>query len=572
MKHRISAILIVTVMVLSFIIIPNNVYAAERFEIQSRMISVLYGESGGRVSCDFDGYVNTAGRHEGIDFANSKGATIYSLINGTVINVEISSSGLSTVAIYDSENDKTVIYLHTANFAVSTGQTVYQGQAIATESNQGASAVHTHVEVRDGQRTHAAKSVNDYTLDNPNPYPYWESVFSEPDSPPSDQTIPDGDYWIGSAMDMNFFVDIDGVGAAPSSQNVWMWTCDNNMPTQYDVWTITYKSNGFYKIKQKAGDVCLEVANASKEDDANVRVFEDNDSIAQEWSIEETDNGYIIKARCNGYVLDSYGAVVQNGSNLMTHTSNDGMNQRFLFIPADKNECPLSDGFYSIRCSADTSFCLDGSGTPANYKSGTNVGVYKQGGDVYRLTYQGNGWYMITESVSGLALDVDNSGLHNFSDRNRNVMLSTKNGGRNQLWRIQKNSDGFYTLFSKISGYCLDLYGNKTTNGANVSQHPYNGSPAQKWQISPESYTLTVDPNGGTYDGKTTAVAKSPKLISGTENWWHIGESGNAVKAGEDLTGYYNAKQAVQKCTMPTALAPTKAHISRIKYISIMEI
>ncbi|GHU97207.1 hypothetical protein FACS1894208_12510 [Clostridia bacterium] len=129
------------------------------------------------MSCDFDSYKNTKGRHEGIDFTLYKGATIYSLITGKVTRVYVPSSGLSTITIYDSVNNKTVVYLHSASAKVNVGQTVARGQAIAVESDRGArGSPHTHIEVRNGNVVSAAKSVNDDKLENSNPYSYWAKV------------------------------------------------------------------------------------------------------------------------------------------------------------------------------------------------------------------------------------------------------------------------------------------------------------------------------------------------------------------------------------------------------------
>lgn len=163
--------------ILSISIINTN--ALSNTEIQSKLVDILYGDGGGYVTCDFDGYTTTSGRHEGIDFIRYKGAPVHSLINGTVIRVydSSSSSTLSTLAIYDEQNNKSVIYLHTANICVSAGDSVSQGQLVAYESDRGISGVpHTHVEVRDGRQGYASKSVSDPVLDNPNPYPYWEIV------------------------------------------------------------------------------------------------------------------------------------------------------------------------------------------------------------------------------------------------------------------------------------------------------------------------------------------------------------------------------------------------------------
>lgn len=148
------------------------------------MTNALYkiNVSGSKITCGFDGYKNTKGRHEGIDFKNYNGASVYSLTSGVITRITYGSngsSGLSTIAIYDSSSDKTVVYLHTAPVSgLKAGQNVSKGQKIATESWRGVSSAnggHTHVEVRNGRKTAAAKSVNDYNLENPNPTSFWQS-------------------------------------------------------------------------------------------------------------------------------------------------------------------------------------------------------------------------------------------------------------------------------------------------------------------------------------------------------------------------------------------------------------
>lgn len=137
----------------------------------TNMSTALYANGAGRLTAGFDGYENTPGRHEGIDFAKGAGSTVNSLVDGEVIRV--ADDGLGTTAIYVPSEDKTVIYLH-AKATVSEGQSVQKGQAIATESNLGAGAVHTHVEMRPGRQTSAAKSVDDPVLDNPDPTSFWK--------------------------------------------------------------------------------------------------------------------------------------------------------------------------------------------------------------------------------------------------------------------------------------------------------------------------------------------------------------------------------------------------------------
>jgi murein DD-endopeptidase MepM/ murein hydrolase activator NlpD len=141
----------------------------------------LYGASGGTLTCGFDGYRNIAGAHEGIDFQRTVGSTVRSLTAGVVTNVEKGAPGgaLSTIAIYNARHKHTVVYLHAAPLpSLRAGKRVKRFAPIARESTAGISdpsAFHTHVEVRPGKHTHAAKSVGDENLENPNPGPFWQA-------------------------------------------------------------------------------------------------------------------------------------------------------------------------------------------------------------------------------------------------------------------------------------------------------------------------------------------------------------------------------------------------------------
>ncbi|MBM6406066.1 peptidase inhibitor family I36 protein [Phycicoccus sp. CSK15P-2] len=138
------------------------------------MPKALYQAGGGRISAWFDGYRNTPGRHEGIDMVRGYGSPVHALMNGFVTNTDGGGGGLSTLAIYNRNFDKTVVYLHLAPANLRVGDYVTRGQRIGTEADRGA-PTHTHVELRNGRQTHAAKSVNDPRLDNPVPTTFWRA-------------------------------------------------------------------------------------------------------------------------------------------------------------------------------------------------------------------------------------------------------------------------------------------------------------------------------------------------------------------------------------------------------------
>ncbi|WP_329519208.1 peptidase inhibitor family I36 protein [Spirillospora sp. NBC_01491] len=162
----------------------KNQNASHEFNPSSRtnMSYGLYALSGGSITCGFDGYTTTPGRHEGIDIARGIGSDVHALVAGQVIYIARGangSGGLSTISVYNSSLNKTVIYLHSApRAALAVGQQISRGQVIADEAWHGVSSsasAHTHVEMRLGKQTHAAKSVSDPTLDNPNPTSFWNS-------------------------------------------------------------------------------------------------------------------------------------------------------------------------------------------------------------------------------------------------------------------------------------------------------------------------------------------------------------------------------------------------------------
>ena len=156
-----------------------------REDIQAELTRLLYDSGEGVVTCDFDGYTEITGRHEGIDFCLEEGAPVYSLIDGVILRVSRSSE-LSTLAIYDETRDKTVVYLHCALSAgLREGDPIHRGDFVGTESACGANEPHTHVEVVEGESGWANISVAvqgsetyelGITLENEDPYYYWAQV------------------------------------------------------------------------------------------------------------------------------------------------------------------------------------------------------------------------------------------------------------------------------------------------------------------------------------------------------------------------------------------------------------
>jgi len=73
------------------------------------------------------------------------------------------------------------------------------------------------------------------------------------------------------------------------------------------------------------------------------------------------------------------------------------------------------------------------------------------------------------------------------------------NGGANQQWVFDENSDGSYTILNKYSGLALDDPGWGTENGTKVDQWGYNGGSNQHWIVFPNqdgSYSIINEYSG----------------------------------------------------------------------------
>ena len=160
---------------------PRLLSLEETDRIHETLLALLYGSNGGYISCEFDGYTSTDGRHEGIDCTRGAGAPIFAVISGELTRVAYGPDGsLSTIAIYDEKYDRTVVYLH-ANPSpdLRAGTYINRGDYLGTEGTHGCTAAHTHIEVVNGRSYYANVSVGDYYLDNESPYRYWAVKLSD---------------------------------------------------------------------------------------------------------------------------------------------------------------------------------------------------------------------------------------------------------------------------------------------------------------------------------------------------------------------------------------------------------
>ena len=149
------------------------------------------------------------------------------------------------------------------------------------------------------------------------------------------QTVPDGEYMIGSAGSVTAALDISGASRA-NGANAQLWRANGSDAQRF---TVSYdESAGAYEITCAASGLALDVDCADFSSGANVQQYARNGSAAQRWVIARRGDGAytIASAGDPGLVLDAKWGSTANGTNVQLYESNGSAAQGWRLIAAGK--------------------------------------------------------------------------------------------------------------------------------------------------------------------------------------------------------------------------------------------
>lgn len=260
-------------------------------------------------------------------------------------------------------------------------------------------------------------------------YAIWKVDKGSEMSSGYDRVLPDGDYQITCTSNTSFYLDIDGtVSPAANGTNVAIWGSEGDNPNEYDIWTITY-SNGFYSIRQKGTDMCLDVHedNGSKiRFGTNVQVWSNESASNQLWAISKNGNGYRLQAKCSGFSLEYADGNLSNGTNVIQNPNNDSEAQRWSFFKYDPTHFSGGGGGGGGGGWGD-----DGVDTVTSSGGSFVFGQWEQDGDTsneaeplhWRLLYEEGGFkYAICDSI--IEIRAFGGGLQNWERSNLRSWLN----------------------------------------------------------------------------------------------------------------------------------------------------
>jgi len=123
--------------------------------------------------------------------------------------------------------------------------------------------------------------------------------------------------------------------------------------------------DGIYTISSKlAPNMCLDINHSSKEEKANLQLWQKNGTDAQKFKIQyDPDGYYTIKAMCSGKFIDVSASGKQNGTNIWQYIGNGTDAQKWFIVPD-------GEGFYCL-VSKCNSLCMDVCGAKAT--NGANI-------------------------------------------------------------------------------------------------------------------------------------------------------------------------------------------------------
>lgn len=270
---------------------------------------------------------------------------------------------------------------------------------------------------------------------------------------------------------------------------------------------ITYVSNGYYKISNKASGKVLEVAGSSKAIMTNLKEGEWKNSDNQLWQVLYLGSGkYCIKSKL-GTFADVYSGSMAENNNIWMYSYNGTAAQVWKLDSSRTNQPiqPIKDGTYVFRSALKNSRVMDVSGgSAADY---ANVQLYSDNGTAaqkFIVTYIGNGYYNIINEKSKKSIDVANGS----NKAGTNLWQYTPNGTDAQKWKFIDAGKGYYYIKSS-KGTVLDVKYARTWNGTNIWMYTLNGTDAQKWKLEKVELTeimgtsnVTVDDIASYYNSK----------------------------------------------------------------------
>lgn len=315
---------------------------------------------------------------------------------------------------------------------------------------------------------------NKYTLKNVQKSHTLKAEFELKESADLTQGI----YKINSAIDSKFSLDAND-DLLQDHTNIKLYENNDSLAQRYYI----SKVGNFYKIKAMCSDQILSACNDSKANCVNLELNSNDNIDTQLWNIIYQGEGtYTFVSKCNDKCINVTAGKAENENNLDLCQSN-GTNAQKFYMQLDEDPIGFNSSAYMLESKLDENKVLDISAGSCNDYA--NLQIYSKNYTLaqrFYISYMGAGVYKIKsvcfKNYLNKFLEVAGAG----SENETNVWQNEFNYTNAQLWKIKKYDDG--TLgFSPLCapGKCLDVKNSCTSNGTNIQIYEDNSTNAQKF-------------------------------------------------------------------------------------------
>lgn len=287
----------------------------------------------------------------------------------------------------------------------------------------------------------------------------------------SNVAIPKDSYAVSANSSLN--LDIENGAINSNGARAQIYNANSSKAQQF---SFEQTDDGYYVIRNLGSGKVLDVAGGRTINGASVQLYDYNGTCAQKWALSRKPNGKIeILSKCNGNkALDIAGGNINSsGAKLQLYSRNDTPSQEF-------NIKSLSQG-------------LNGVFKISNFVSNKAINIKNEENSAYISDSVLNSSVQQFEikKYDGIFYKIKSLASGNFLEISENVnakQLRFNHDRQNsceQLWSIHADERGAYKIQNACSGgFVVDVInGAININGSYLQGYNSNNTDAQKWKI-----------------------------------------------------------------------------------------
>lgn len=299
-------------------------------------------------------------------------------------------------------------------------------------------------------------------------------------------SVEPGEYFIKSALTDHLVLDVPGA-SRDDGANVQLWDANRSDAQK---WRVSYDSQGLATITNVASGKVLDAQWGSSRPGTNVDQWSSNGTRAQKWRITSGDQGRvkIVSALDPAIVLDVAAANASAGANVGLWNANGSDAQAFSFIPtrpkvSSAGQADITPGYYELASVVDPRKGIDLKDFAMNNGARLQLwGSSKTDNQIWKISRESDGFYRLVNTWSNKSLDsTDGTPIPGTELQ----LWDTDMSNANQKWAIFSVTGGAYMLRNVGTGLVVNLRWGQARNGMGIDGYLANGTTSQQWRLNP---------------------------------------------------------------------------------------